>query len=127
MKVKIFPLTSSLHNYEAVKSETEEFLSDIKKISSCEFEIIQDAKEFYEDCDLSLILVRTGGSEGIFLKNIENLHEPYYLLTYGFSNSLAASLEILTYLNLNNLKGEVIHGSNEYVGNRIKELIKEKK
>ena len=46
------------------------------------------------------------------------------MLTYGYNNSLAASLEILSYLKDNNLEGEVLHGSNEYIIKRIKELTK---
>ena len=60
----------------------------------------------------------------MFLENIKNLKPPFYLLTYGYNNSLAASLEILSYLKDNNLEGEVLHGSNEYIIKRIKELTK---
>ena len=43
----------------------------------------------------------------------------YYLLTSGKSNSLAASLEILSYLRQQGLKGEVLHGSAAYLQERI--------
>jgi len=74
------------------------------------------------DCDLKLIYVESGGSEGLFLERIDELREPYYFLTNGSNNSLAASLEILTYLNLHGKKGEVIHGDLPYVAGRIKAL-----
>ena len=38
------------------------------------------------------------------------------------SNSLAASMEILSYLNMNKLKGEIIHGDAAYISARVKEL-----
>ena len=50
--------------------------------------------------------------------------ERYYLLTSGKSNSLAASLEILSYLRQQGLKGEVLHGSDAYVADRIRMLEK---
>ena len=93
------------------------------KISDVEFNIV-GVDELY-DCDLSLVLIQSGGSEGLFLENFSKLKPPFYLLTYGYNNSLAASLEILSYLKDNNLAGEVLHGTNEYIINRIKELNKE--
>ena len=73
---------------------------------------------------MSLVLIQSGGSEGLFLENLSKLKEPFYLLTYGHNNSLAASLEILSYLKDNNLEGEVLHGSNQYIIKRIRELTK---
>ena len=52
------------------------------------------------DCDLKLIFVQTGGVEGLFLQNFDKLQPPYYILTNGENNSLAASMEILTYINI---------------------------
>ena len=46
-------------------------------------------------------------------------------LTKGTNNSLAASLEIMTYLNIHNLKGEILHGSPRYISNRIKNIKEE--
>ena len=48
--------------------------------------------------------------------------ERYYLLTSGKSNSLAASLEILSYLRQQGLKGEVLHGSESYLQERVHAL-----
>ena len=48
----------------------------------------------------------------------------YYLLTSGKSNSLAASLEILSYLRQQGLQGEVLHGSEAYLQARIGALEK---
>ena len=51
------------------------------------------------DAELKLVFISSGGSEGIFLKHFSELKAPYYLLTSGTDNSLAASIEILTDLN----------------------------
>jgi hypothetical protein len=75
--------------------------------------------------ELSLILVQTGGSEGFFKKDIYPFFNgPYYLLTYGANNSLAASLEILSFIKNESKKGEVLHGDISYIANRIKDLKK---
>ena len=122
MKVNIFPLVSSLHQQDVINDNTKVLLNELMKISDIKFEIV-DINRLY-DCDLSLVLIQSGGSEGLFLENFSNLKPPYYLLTYGHNNSLAASLEILSYLKDNNLSGKVLHGTNEYIVRRIKELNK---
>ena len=122
MKVNIFPLVSSLHNQNKINENTLTLLNELMSISDVEFNISSIDELF--NSDLSLILIQSGGSEGLFLENIKNLKPPFYLLTYGYNNSLAASLEILSYLKDNNLEGEVLHGSNEYIIKRIKELTK---
>ena len=72
---------------------------------------------------LDLIYVRTGGAEGIFKSLLPEMLargvERYYLLTSGKSNSLAASLEILSYLRQQGLKGEVLHGNETYLQERV--------
>lgn len=77
---------------------------------------------------LDLIYVRTGGTEGIFLRLLPQLQlqsqKPFYLLTSGKSNSLAAAMEILSYLNQQGFKGEIIHGNNDYIHDRITILSK---
>ena len=122
MKVNIFPLVSSLHNQNKINENTENMLNELMSISDIEFNIV-NIEELYNS-DLALILIQSGGSEGLFLENISKLKGPFYLLTYGNNNYLAASLEILSYLKDNNLEGEVLHGSNEYIIKRIKELTK---
>ena len=122
MKVNIFPLVSSLHKQNQINENTKKLLNELMNISDIEFQITS-IDELY-NCDLSLILIQSGGSEGFFLENFSKLKSPYYLLTYGNNNSLAASLEILSYLKDNNLEGEVLHGTNEYIIKRIKELTK---
>ena len=113
MKVNIFPLVSSLHQQDVINDNTKILLNELMQISDIEFKIV-GIDELY-CCDLSLILIQSGGSEGLFLENFSKLKPPFYLLTYGHNNSLAASLEILSYLKDNNLEGEVLHGSNEYI------------
>lgn len=120
MNVNIFPLVSSLHNQNKINKATQKLLNELMSISNIDFKI-STIEEVY-DCDLSLILIQSGGSEGLFLENFSKLKGPFYLLTYGNNNSLAASLEILSYLKDNNLDGEVLHGTNEYIIKRIKEI-----
>ena len=122
MKINIYPIVSSLHEQDRINSETKALLKEFEKQSLHEFKIVS-IDELY-NADLSLILIQSGGSEQLFLKEFDNLKQPYYLLTYGHNNSLAASLEILSYLKDNGLSAEVLHGDTTYLSNRINELLK---
>ena len=124
MKINVFPITSPLHDEQTVIKDTNELINNLKDELDCQIELCFDVDKLY-DSDLALIFVRTGGSENTFLSIIDKLKEPNYFLTVEHSNSLAASLEILTYLNLQNKKGEILHGNVHYLSQRIKELLGE--
>ena len=121
MKINIYPIVSSLHKQDRINSETKVLLEQLKQISSHTFNIVS-IEEFY-DADLSLVLIQSGGSEQLFLNEYDNLKPPYYLLTYGHNNSLAASLEILSFLKDKSLDAEVLHGDTTYLSNRINQLL----
>ena len=120
--VAIYTLTSELHDEKAVGAVTKEFLG------SLDIEYVFRGNDYsdYGSYGLSLIYVCTGGTEGIFKNLLPDLQaksiSPFYFLTSGRSNSLAASMEILSYLRQNNMKGEIIHGSAVYITKRIKLL-----
>ena len=115
----IYTLTSELHDEQAVDAVTKDFLGSLGIDHLFKGSDYSD----YGSHTLNLIFVRTGGTEGIFKGLFPKLREksnrPFYLLTSGKSNSLAASMEILSYLRQNNLSGEIIHGRPEYITNRI--------
>ncbi len=117
-KINVFTLTSSLHDAAGVDRITAEFLS------SLELDYSLKGADFssYGSGGLDLIYVRTGGTEGIFKQLLPSLPKdrPFYLLTSPLSNSLAASMEIMSYLNNNGLRGEILHGEGESLGRRIR-------
>ena len=117
MSVAIYTLTSPLHDEAAVAGVTREFLSTL----NCTYDFCAtDYAGFGSSHDLDLIYVRTGGTEGLFKELLPKLgNGPFYLLTSGKSNSLAASMEILSFLRQRGLKGEILHGDAGYVNGRI--------
>ena len=122
--IAVYTITSLLHNEEEVSKLSDRFLSEIFPYGGYDFR-----GSHFEDFGthtLDLIYVRTGGAEGIFKSLLPQMLargiDRYYLLTSGKSNSLAASLEILSYLNQQGLKGEVLHGSAPYLKGRIQTL-----
>lgn len=119
MKIKFSAFRSLLKYTDTFEKENVQF---IKEIEAClQEKLIETTLDDY-DCDLKLLFIQTGGSEGIFLENLPRLQTPFYLLTNGGNNSLAASLEILTYAGLNGYKGEILHGNSSYIAKRIVEL-----
>lgn len=122
MTISIYTLTSELHDENAVRAVTHEFLDSLKM----EYTLKGSNYADYGSQGLSVIYVRTGGTEGIFRRLLPQLRAqskaPFYLLTSGKSNSLAASMEILSFLQQNGLKGEIIHGSANYIAQRLQIL-----
>ena len=59
-----------------------------------------------------VVYVMTGGTENLFVEKVKegviDLNQPVYLVASGQSNSLAASLEILSYINQHGGKGEIV-------------------
>ncbi len=101
------------------------FLHSIEKEANITFKMV-DVDRLNES-KVSLIFVASGGSENAFLKNFDYLKEPYFILSTQNNNSLAASLEILTFIHEHNKQGEILHGSSKDVAKRLLELIKERK
>ncbi len=120
MKVAIYPIVSSLHDESIIDSQTVAFINELKECK--EFDLVISSLEELYNSDLALILVQSGGSEGKFLSLKKQLRQPYYLLTYGTNNSLAASMEILSYLKNNFEVAEILHGPIEDIATRITEL-----
>lgn len=122
--IAIYTLTSELHDEGAVAAVTREFLTSLH----IKYDMRGSDYTDYGSHALDLIYVRTGGTEGIFLRLLSQLQlqsqKPFFLLTSGKSNSLAAAMEILSYLNQQGFKGEIIHGNNDYIHNRITILSK---
>ena len=124
MNIAVYTLTSELHDEQAVGAVTQEFLNSL----DVAYEFKGSDYADYGTHSLDLIYVRTGGTEGIFKRLLPELQakseHPFYLLTSGKSNSLAASMEILSYLRQNDFKGEIIHGDSDYISKRIHLLAK---
>ena len=76
--IAIFTLTSELHDEKSVSAVTQEFLGSL----GLEYELKGKDYSDYGSACLNLIYVRTGGTEGIFLKLLPELqgksNKPFY-------------------------------------------------
>ena len=122
---RLFYLTSGLHSEMCEDVLREPFIRDIETALGCSFDVAGRDFSSYGTGPGELIYVRTGGTEGLFKEIFCKdggkpvIPEPVRLLTSGKSNSLAASMEILSFLNLYGIRGEILHGSPQYIASRI--------
>ena len=120
----LYTLTSGLHGEMAPDARQEPFIRGIEAALGMSFDCRGDDFSGYGAGDApEIIYVRTGGTEGLFLEKVApRLGRPVRLLTSGQSNSLAASMEILSWLRQHGFAGEILHGSAADIAARIRTL-----
>lgn len=124
MKINYVELKNPITPINQDHSNT--FLSDIESAGG--FHLEKSEIGNFSQSDFCVIFIMTGGTEGIFLENFEIFSsKPCYLLTSGESNSLAASMEILSYLKSRGYKGEILHGDAKRIAERINSLYRTEK
>jgi L-fucose isomerase-like protein len=75
------------------------------------------------DADLTVVFIVSGGVENQFMASADKLPRPLILLADGRHNSLAASLEIMSWLGRQGENAELIHGDSGQILSRLQELI----
>ncbi|MBQ6333942.1 MAG: hypothetical protein IJI46_02580 [Erysipelotrichaceae bacterium] len=120
MKIGVYYVVSATAAAEIANDNNFPWLKKLSEMTGFDFEVTD--VEHINDYDMVVEFIGGGGTEGIFLRDMDKLPQPYFLLTTGANNSLAASMEILSYLRQNDLPGEIIHGSDEFVAGRIRQL-----
>jgi len=123
MNYQILGLQAGLMDSKVIQDVGHQFISGIEASTGIPMTWVNSPDEFHNDA-IPLIFIQTGGTESVFLEQFDKIPKPTILLTHGEMNSLAASLEILTYLQQRGLKGEVIHGEPEYIRDRLINLQK---
>ena len=106
--MRLYTLTSDMHGELARNAHNEPFIKDIEAALGEPFECLEgDFSSFGIPGDI--IYVRTGGTEGNFRRVYAgHVGMPVRMLTSGKSNSLAASMEIMSWLRDRGIPGEII-------------------
>lgn len=127
--IRLYTLTSDLHSEMMADAAAEPFVQGVETALGERFCLRgADFTDYGSAGATDLIYVRTGGTEGLF-KQVFCAEKPtpripggapVRLLTSGESNSLAASMEILSFLRLYGLPGEILHGSATEIAARLK-------
>jgi len=128
MKIAVVSIVSEIQDEERI----DKTLKDKYQVLEENFELEEiEADEIpytdFSKYDLTINLIKSGGSESVFAENIEYLPQPVYLLATDLHNSLPASLEILSFLNAEGINGKILHGEMEELVAEIEELAEYKK
>ncbi|NTW72295.1 MAG: hypothetical protein HGA49_08655 [Eubacteriaceae bacterium] len=122
MKIGLVSFQSSFQRGDALERSLKPFLSGIETELGEELHRIDLSTA--KDYDVVISFIKTGGTENYFREAFEKLKEPYLLLSTGNNNSLAASMEILSFLRQQGLRGEILHGDHQFIAGRINKLRK---
>ena len=134
--MNILILRSSFQTDDFVRTEYAELLQRLENECHAEISIIGD-ENVETQCIASLqtipdaVMIATGGVENLFKRiwsaiDVEMTCSPHHpktvtMIADGRNNSLAAALEILTYLGNNGMEGHIVHGTNDEIISAIVE------
>ena len=114
MKLNLITFASSLATRESIFTDHHELLDAISEKYDVKY-------IFPEDLDnqpvegATMVLVGSGGVEEMVKANIDRLPPYVVLIADGLKNSLAASLEILSWMRQNDRHGRVLHGPVSFI------------
>lgn len=120
MKANVYYIASGNKSGDVMNPKNEQFVKELSQKSGVEMSYT--SLEELKEGELNLVFIGGGGTEGMFLEVFDKLPSPILLLTTGENNSLAASMEILSFLRQKQVPGEIIHGSLEDMSRRIQIL-----
>lgn len=121
MQLKVYSVRSLVN--QDLDALTEQFLGSLKPYLDADI-VLSDPAEI-GSADPCVVYIASGGSEMQFLRMAGDIRvSRVYLLTSGTSNSLAASMEILSYIRGRGLTGEILHGTPEEVAGRLENIIR---
>ena len=109
MTIHLISFASLLHKQATLRSSHEAILSELEKYYTVKLVDYQDMDKLTSD-DFKIIFIATGGVERLVIQHFERLPRPAILLADGMQNSLAAALEISTWLRGRGMKSEILHG-----------------
>ena len=123
MTIHLISFASLLHKQATLRSSHEAILSELEKYYTVKLVDYQDMDKLTSD-DFKIIFIATGGVERLVIQHFERLPRPAILLADGMQNSLAAALEISSWLRGRGLKSEILHGEPGHIATRIMKLHK---
>ena len=118
MVINLITFASLLHKQASVRSSHEIILNELEKYFTVNFIDYQDINKLSPD-DFSILFIATGGVERLVIQHFEALPRPAIILADGMQNSLAAALEISSWLRSRGMKSEILHGELSEIIKRI--------
>ena len=120
MNINLKPIYSFLHKKNKdLMNDDLLFIDEINNFLVQEdLLIVENAK----DALFNIILIGSGGTENLFLKQLKEDDEPIVILSTSRNNSLPACLEIKTYLENHNKLCFLLAGDENHIANMIKHI-----
>ncbi|AVM52320.1 L-fucose isomerase-like protein [Bacteroides zoogleoformans] len=118
MVINLIAFASILHKQTTVRNSHEVILTELEKYFTVNIIDYQNLDQLSSD-DFSILFIATGGVERLVIQHFESLPRPAILLADGMQNSLAAALEISSWLRGRGMKSEILHGELSEIVKRI--------
>ena len=120
MNINLVPIYSFLHKKNnGIMNEDMLFVDEINNfLMEDDLLISENAKESLFD----IVLIGSGGTENLFLKQFGDKNEPIVILSTSRNNSLPACLEIKTYLENHNKLCFLLAGDENHIASMIKHI-----
>lgn len=124
MKIDLYSLVSPLHAERLSDPETDRWLDELEQASGCC--VVRHGTDFsgYGEVPFPLLHVRSGGTEGLFLKEYRRIGPNVRLLASGTHNSLAAALEIADFVRNQGGRAEILHGALPVLAERLARCVR---
>ena len=119
MNLYLITFQSSLNRIESVYDCHKDLFVEIEKFFTLHLVPYTEAASIPADA-YRMAFIASGGVEKMVTQHFELLPYPIHLLTDGQQNSLAASLEIATWIRSKGMKVHIIHGT---IPNMVRQLI----
>ena len=121
MKIGCYHIISNIMEEQDIDRTLQPFLTSIEdQLGEKLFPL--DPADLKKEDVLPVIFIKSGGVEGKFKRIYQQFPPPYLLLTSCLYNSLPAALEIKSYLQKRGERVEVLHGSDRWIGQRLKTI-----
>lgn len=120
MNINLKPIYSFLH-----KKNKDLMNDDLLFIDEINNFLVQEDLLIVENANdalFNIILIGSGGTENLFLKQLKEDDEPIVILSTSRNNSLPACLEIKTYLENHNKLCFLLAGDENHIANMIKHI-----
>ncbi len=114
MKLNLITFASSLASRESIFTDHHELLDAIGAKYDVRY-IFPEELEGTLPEGATMVLVGSGGVEEMVKANIDRLPPYVVLIADGLKNSLAASLEILSWMRQTGRNGRVLHGPTDFI------------
>jgi L-fucose isomerase-like protein len=98
-RLNLITLYSSLNDQESLDLDNRESMKFIHSVFNTKIINPEDISKSIRENDFTVVFIASGGCEEIFMKISDLLPKPVIILSDSYRNSLAASIEISSWLN----------------------------